>query len=98
MNELHEQLAQFPVGSENPDLVMALWFAYLGTREIQKRMLLPAFDGRFKAPARIKRKRLVADFGQGEVRAPEPDEVADPHRQVSEHRFVNVAGGVNVYS
>jgi hypothetical protein len=50
------------------DLVMALWFAELGCREIYQRFKMPAFDERMKVPERIKRKRRVVDFGAQEIR------------------------------
>lgn len=89
-NELHEQLAMFPVGSENPDLVMALWFADLGCRELHKRFQMPAFDDRFHVPARIRRKRHVIDFAQGRGRAPTDDEIGNPQKR-DNVKFVNVA-------
>lgn len=96
VGQLHEQLAQFPMGQVT-DLVMALWFAELGCREIFQRFRLPAFDERMKVPSRIRRKRVVVDFGAQEVRSPRPDEIANPHRQPVTHQYVNMPGGVTVY-
>lgn len=94
--ELFEQLSQFPMGTVT-DLVMALWFADLGCREIFQRAKLPAFDSRAKVPRRIRNQRHVVDFGQGEVRAPTRDEVSDPMSKPQSRRLVNVAGDVTVY-
>lgn len=97
IGELHEQLAQFPMGTVN-DLVMALWFADLGCRELFQRFKLPAFDSRQRVPARLRARRRVVDFGEGHVRAPTKSEISDPlgHRP-EERRLVNVAGGVSVF-
>jgi transposase-like protein len=94
--QLHEQLAQFPMGQIN-DLVMAMWFAELGCADIFQRFKLPAFDSRMRVPARIRNKRHVVDFGNQEVRAPNPHEVSDPQRHVEPRNFVNVSGDVLVY-
>ncbi len=96
VGQLHEQLATFPMGLVS-DVVMALWFAELGCRELYQRFRMPAFDERMRMPARIRNKRKVIDFGAQEVRAPRPDETGDPHRPKEHRRFVNVAGGVDVY-
>jgi hypothetical protein len=96
VGQLHEQLAQFPMGAVT-DLVMALWFAELGCREIYQRFKMPAFDERMKMPARIRNKRRVIDFGAQEVRPPSPSEVGNPHQPKQHRALVNVAGGVDVY-
>ena len=93
-NELHEQLAQFPVGSENPDLVMALWFAELGIREMVQRFKLPPFDERARVPARLRRRRHVADFAEGRIRTPDESDVYDPHNPPEDRNLVNVAPGI----
>ena len=93
MNQLIEQFASFPVGSENPDIVMAFWFAEMALREMIQRFKLPAFDSRFRAPARIRRKRHVIDFGEGRGRSPLPGETADPQAQERTVPFVNVGAG-----
>jgi predicted XRE-type DNA-binding protein len=98
VGELHDQLSQFPMGTVS-DLVMALWFADLGCRDLFQRFKLPAFDSRARVPSRIRNKRHVVDFGQGEVRAPTHDEVANIHGgDQQRRRLVNVQGDVAVWS
>lgn len=71
--ELEDQLLQFPMGRQ--DLVMALWLAYRGCRELYQRATLPAFDPRTsKWPGRIKRRRRVFDPQTG-VRRPTAEEL-----------------------
>lgn len=94
--ELHAQLTQFPMGTVS-DLVMALWFAELGCRELLQRFKIPAFDSRARVPARIRNRRRIVDFGTGEVRSPHPDEVSDPSHTPVTRRLVNIAGGVQTY-
>ncbi len=94
--ELHEQLAQFPMGLVN-DLVMAMWFANLGCNALFQRFKLPAFDSRARVPARLRNRRHIVDFGAQEVRAPTRDEVADPLGRAPEPvQLVNVAAGISV--
>jgi hypothetical protein len=97
VGQLHEQLAQFPMGQVT-DLVMALWFADLGCRELFQRFRLPAFDSRAKVPARIRNKRRVVDFGAGEVRSPTDEEIGDPMHRPVKRDMVNVSGSVQVYA
>lgn len=94
---LIDQLQQFPMGKVS-DLVMALWFADLGCRELVQRAHLPAFDMRAKIPARVRKNRRIVDFGTGEVRRPGFDDVSDPMVDApSRGNFVNMPGGVTVY-
>ena len=94
---LIDQLVQFPMGKVS-DLVMALWFADLGCRDLVQRAHLPAFDSRMKMPARVRRNRKIIDFSNGEMRRPGFDDVSDPlldaPRQV---QYANMGGGVTVY-
>lgn len=66
---LVDQLVSFPMGHIN-DLLMAMWFAFLGCRDINQRAQLPMFDPRFKAPKRIMRGRRTVDFADRTVRSP----------------------------
>jgi hypothetical protein len=101
--DLEEQLLQFPMGKVS-DLVMAMWFAEIGCRELFQRTQLPSFDGRHKVPARIRKNRAVIDFGNRSVRGASREEQfgflegGAPHRPAQ--RFVNVpferAEGVGV--
>ena len=72
---------------------MSFWFAEMALREMIQRFKLPAFDSRFRAPARIRRKRHVIDFGEGKGRLPLPGETADPQALERTVPFVNVGGG-----
>jgi hypothetical protein len=96
VGQLHEQLTQFPMGTVS-DLVMALWFAELGVRDLYQTAKLPAFDSRMHVPARIRRGRHVVDFGQGMVRQPEEHELYDPLNPPQQRQMVNVSGSVSIY-
>jgi len=91
--ELEQQLIQFPMGKVS-DLVMAMWFAEIGCREMFQRTQLPSFDGRRKLPGRIRRNRAVIDFGNKAVRGATVEEQYGfleggmPHQPPQ--RFVNV--------
>lgn len=100
---LVEQLLAFPMGAVT-DLVMALWFADLGCREVFRRSSVPMFDTRFQLPGRLAGRRRVVDFATRETRAPvESDMVAGPGRPLfpagvagGERRLINVGGSVFV--
>jgi hypothetical protein len=63
-----EELYSFPLGATS-DRVMSHWFAEIGCRDILRRASLPLFDSRTERwPNRIKRKRMVVDFANREVR------------------------------
>lgn len=65
--ELTRQLKNFPLMPVQ-DLVMAMWFAEIGCREIVNRPALPMFDSRTKRwPKRIKERRHLVDFSSGQV-------------------------------
>jgi predicted DNA-binding protein (UPF0251 family) len=95
--ELEAQLLQFPMGTVT-DLVMAMWFAELGCRDIKKRSEISPFDNRRRVPRRIGRRRAVVDFGEGKVRSPTELEMkaswlgGAPH--IDPVRYVNVPGEV----
>lgn len=97
---LVEQLQAFPMGRVT-DLVMALWFAELGAKEIFQRHALPLFDPRVKLPPRIARNRRVVDFGERTVTAPK-FEYGTVGGQVpmfaqegmQEKKLVNVSGSI----
>ena len=96
--ELEQQLLQFPMGNVS-DLVMAMWFAELGCRELFQRVQLPMFDGRQKVPGRIRKRRGVIDFGNHKVRSPSREETDGSlfgavASQLPAERFVNVPGHV----
>jgi hypothetical protein len=93
--QLHEQLTQFPMGVVS-DLVMALWFAELGVRDLYQTAKLPAFDSRMNVPARVRRGRHIVDFGEGRVRQPEEHELYDPLKPPEHRRLVNVPGTTSV--
>jgi len=98
---LVEQLQAFPMG-HTTDLVMALWFAELGCREVFKRAAVPMFDERVRLPARLARMRRVVDFANKQVRGVTnedmelgPGRVLHPgDRLPSEKRLVNVSGSI----
>lgn len=100
---LVEQLTAFPMGAVT-DLVMAMWFAELGAREVFQRSAMPLFDPRVKLPPRLASRRRVVDFADRTVRAAPPAHLAGSvGRQMfpdlSELREVplaNVAGSVFV--
>lgn len=71
VEELQKQLYQFPTKGATSDLVMALWIAELGCRDLVKSRTVMAFDPRTteKWPKRIRRRRKVISFGEG-VRTP----------------------------
>lgn len=95
--ELEQQLLQFPMGKVS-DLVMAMWFAELGCRELFQRTTLPMFDSRMRVPNRIKRRRGVIDFGNSKVRSPTHEESSGSlfgaAKPLPAARFVNVPGVV----
>lgn len=62
--QLEDQLVRFPAGKPD-DLVMAMWIAWLGCREIWQRQAAPKFDNRKHLPARIRNRRRVVQFGGG---------------------------------
>lgn len=92
--DLEDQLLQFPMG--RTDLVMAMWLAYRGCRELLQRSALPAFDPRTsKWPGRIRRRRRVFDSATGTTRAPieaelEGGELFAARRLEHVERLVNV--------
>lgn len=73
LRSLEDQLVTFPMGRLS-DLVMSLWFAELGVRDIAQRAVVPMFDPRFRAPKRIMRKRHIVDFAEGRVLSPDTAE------------------------
>jgi hypothetical protein len=91
--ELEQQLMAFPMGNVS-DLVMAMWFAEIGCRELFQRTQLPLFDGRRRVPGRISRNRAVLDFGNKSIRGATQEEQLGyleggmPHKPAA--RFVNV--------
>lgn len=62
-----QQLLGFPMAQVS-DLVMADWFAELGIKDLLKRANLPLFDERKHIPNRLKRKRVIVDFGERRVK------------------------------
>lgn len=63
--ELIRQLKNFPLMPVQ-DLVMAMWFAEIGCRDIVNRPALPMFDRRTSRwPKRIREGRHLVDFGSG---------------------------------
>lgn len=101
--ELEQQLLQVPMNLNSKtapsDLVMAMWFAALGCRDIQARTAIPMFDSRMRVPGRIRKNRRVVDFGEKHHRAPSRDEevgnwMGRPGPAPAAERFVNVPGGV----
>lgn len=100
VRSLEEQLISFPMGRTS-DLVMALWFAELGAREIFQRAMLPMFDPRVRLPSRVAKNRRVIDFAERTVRPPSaatamPGREMFPGRQVGEVKMVNVGGSVTL--
>ena len=66
---LLDQLLGFPMAPVS-DMVMSLWFADLGARQLLNRAHMPMFENRLSKrwSNRVKRKRKVVDFSTGEVR------------------------------
>ncbi len=99
---LTDQLISFPMSSKT-DLVMALWFAELGAKDIVSRAAIPMFDPRFKAPARIMKSRRIFDFGDKTVRRPTAESLGvgrqmfPPGQQPEDPKFVNVEGSVRTH-
>ena len=100
LRPLEEQLVSFPMGRVS-DLVMALWFAELGAREMFQRSILPMFDPRVRLPSRVAKNRRVIDFAERTVRPPSAA-TATPGREMfaaapgQEVKFVNVGGSVTL--
>jgi hypothetical protein len=92
--ELEQQLLQFPMGKVS-DLVMAMWFAEIGCREMFQRTKLPSFDARRHVPNRIKRNRAVIDFGEKKIRgASYEEQMGSGIERPPAARFVNIPSGV----
>lgn len=87
----------FPMGATS-DLVMALWFAELGCKELVQRQAIPAFDNRRKLPSRIVKNRRVVNFGGQTVRQPGPEDSAGgihgTRPQGGHPNYVNISPGV----
>jgi len=90
--ELERQLLAFPAGMPN-DLVMAMWFAELGCREIFSRETMPMFSPRLKVPNRLRRKRGVIDFSERSLRRPTASEERGGYEQeaVNPIPFINIS-------
>jgi hypothetical protein len=69
---LCDQLLQFGMGRTS-DLVMALWFAELGCRDLYKHHAFPMYDSRRPVPARMRRNRRVRG-ANGMMRTPTLEE------------------------
>jgi hypothetical protein len=99
---LEDQLSTFPMGRSS-DLVMALWFAELGARDLFQRGRAPLFHPRMKVPARISRQRRVFDFSDRTVSAPRSDmemygrPAFAGFEEPAKVKLVNVSGEVSVY-
>lgn len=66
-----EEFIGFPMAVTS-DRVMSWWFAELGIRDLMKRQHLPLFDSRMRVPGRVKKRRRVVSFSDGEVRGVSP--------------------------
>ncbi|MEM9605888.1 MAG: hypothetical protein AAGA99_00605 [Actinomycetota bacterium] len=64
---LTDQLLSWGYGAVT-DCVMAWWFSELGVKDLLNRQAMPLFDRNMRVPRRIRRKRMVVDFGEGRVR------------------------------
>jgi predicted XRE-type DNA-binding protein len=101
LRSLEDQLVTFPMGRVS-DLVMSLWFAELGIRDIAQRSIIPMFDPRFKVPKRVARRRHVVDFAEQRILS--PDVAADPFGRPMfpnppgsrEVKLVNVGGTITL--
>lgn len=98
---LEEELSAFPMGATS-DLVMSLWFAELGAREMFKRTSLPMFNERMRVPAHIRSRRRIVDFATRTVSSPSDREYGGrPSGMLGQggtpQRMVNVTGEVLVY-
>ena len=99
--ELEEQLLQFPMGQVT-DLVMAMWFAELGCKEVFTRTAIPPFDNRRQLPKRITRNRRIVDFGERAERQPTEEDMAGvgafgPRGKPETRRLSNMDGSVTVF-
>lgn len=94
VQQLMDQLIQFPMGSVS-DLVMAMWFAEIGCREMFRSASLPAFDPRVKVPGRVAARRRIVSFGEG-IKAPTPAQSAGlkPGQSMEGQQPINVSSGV----
>lgn len=61
-----EELLSFPLGALS-DRLMSFWFSDLGIRDLLKRSHLPMFDESVHIPNRLKRRRRIVDFAEGQV-------------------------------
>lgn len=100
VGELEEQLLQFPLGQVT-DVMMSLWFAELGCRDLFRRAQMPLFDPNFKLPRRLRGRRRVVDFASKSMRSPTQEEVeglpstyGSSLYPVQRPRFVNMPGEV----
>lgn len=66
LQPLFDEFISFPMGITS-DRVMSLWMAELGARSLFDRAHLPLFSDKFRAPNRIKRKRVLVDFANRKV-------------------------------
>jgi len=101
VRQLEEELTAFPMGRTS-DIVMALWFAELGCKEMLQRSLIPHFDPRVRVPPRIARRRRVIDFGESTVKAPSAEMFANGRPMFAsgarpqEIQLVNVNGAITI--
>lgn len=101
LKALEEQLISFPMGRAS-DLVMAMWFAELGIRELFQRQTLPLFDPRKRVPKRIARQRRVVDFAEQRIRVPNDGDLDRfgkqmwPGSEPEKIKLVNVEGYITV--
>lgn len=97
--QLEAQLQQFPMGAQS-DLVMAMWFAELGCKDIMQRQTVAPFDPRMRVPSRVANRRRILNFGERSQRVPSAEDFAGGLHgvplQPNDTRFVNVASGVSV--
>lgn len=97
--QLEEQLQQFPMGAQS-DLVMAMWFAELGCKDVMQRQAIAPFDPRMRVPARVANRRRVVNFADRSARLPSRADFEGALHGVAaapaDTRFVNVSPGVDV--
>jgi len=67
IKSLVDELRHFPLAPIT-DLLMAMWFAIIGCREITNRSTMPLFDAKTKRwPNRIRKRRHLVNFNTGAV-------------------------------
>jgi hypothetical protein len=102
VRQLEAQLGYFPSPGSPSDLVMALWFAWLGARELFKRSTLPMFNNRRRMPRHVLNRRRSIDFATNTQRKPEDvlysgRPLGHPQQGAEMVKLANTAGHIAIY-